>query len=221
MSGADERRHTARVSRAIGGPPPAVTGAILAGGCSRRMGRDKALLPWGGMRLLDAVAAALAPLCRELLVVAPDPDRYGGAGLRPVADARGGASGPLVGLHAALRAAGTEVVLLAACDAPLLQPQLLRGLVAAAPAPPAEAVVPVAGGCDQPLVAIYSRTILARVDERLAAGARSLRDLLPHLVVRRLQPALWRAWDPRGLSFRNVNTPRDLAAARRALSPRD
>lgn len=100
---------------------PGVTGVVLAGGGSRRMGRDKALLEWRGRPLLDHVRARLwAAGCETVVTsraapgcIADDyPDR-----------------GPLGGIHAVLRSRPADGYLVVAVDMPLLPVALLRGLI--------------------------------------------------------------------------------------------
>ena len=119
-----------------------ITGAILTGGDSTRMGRDKIGVMLAGRTLLEHVHGIVAPLCQDVMVVtreerleatrATAPD-----GCRVVADRLAG-RGPLVGIHAALAAADTKRVLVVACDMPWLQPALLEAIMASAPRPPIE-----------------------------------------------------------------------------------
>ncbi|HEY8393934.1 MAG TPA: molybdenum cofactor guanylyltransferase [Thermaerobacter sp.] len=104
-----------------------ITGVILAGGHSRRMGRDKALLDLGGRPMIARVAEALGRVCAEVLVVDRDPDRYAFLGLPVVLDRKPG-FGALSGLHAGLLALPRPYGLFVACDMPFLQPALLRYL---------------------------------------------------------------------------------------------
>ena len=96
--------------------------AVLAGGQSRRMGRDKALLPLGDQTLIERVIAAARPLACPCFIVG-DPATYAHLGL-PVHPDRHPGLGPLGGLHTALGATGAPVLLLA-CDLPFLTPDFL------------------------------------------------------------------------------------------------
>src|SRR5690349_20502843 len=101
---------------------------ILAGGQSRRMGTNKALLRLapGGPTLIEQVVALTAPLGPALLVTNTPAD-YAFLGLPMVPDARPG-SGALGGLYSGLQAAPAPYNLAVACDMPFLQPALLRWL---------------------------------------------------------------------------------------------
>lgn len=185
-----------------------VTGVVLAGGESRRMGRPKAWLPGpDGRPLVEVALAALrAAGCREVLVAARDPAPFSALVPPPgVVLDRAPGLGPLAGLEAALRAAPTAWVLAVACDMPHLDPALLRRIAEAAlgAAPPCAAVVPRVDGRAQPLHAAYHRRALPRVTAALEARALRLVDLAASL------DALWLDL-PRSPSFENWNTPDDV-----------
>lgn len=189
-------------------------GAVLIGGSSRRMGRDKARLPWRGRPLALHVAAALSAVAGEVVLVGsrPGDDRF--PGVRTIADRRPG-EGPLAGLHAALEAAGGRAVLLAACDLPGVSPELARWVAGSGlpPEGPPRARVPVADGRAQPLFALYSAACREPAEAALARGERSMTGFLERLAVERLvvTPAL--PFYHRDL-MRNVNRPDDLEERR-------
>jgi len=101
------------------------TGIVLAGGASRRMGRDKAFLELDGRTLIEVVVERMARVCAEVLVVASDARPYAGLGAQLVEDRFHGV-GVLGGLHAGLEAAAYELTLAVGCDMPFLNPDLLR-----------------------------------------------------------------------------------------------
>ncbi len=106
-----------------------VTGVVLAGGASRRMGRDKAFLDLGGRPLIAHVLERMAEVCAETLIEANDRSRYADLGARVVPDIFPGV-GVLGGLHAGLAAAQHDLILAVGCDMPFLNPDLLRAFVA-------------------------------------------------------------------------------------------
>ena len=191
------------------------TGAILGGGASRRMGRDKLPLKVGDTTLLARVHEALASRCAEILIV-------GGGGCvspetRCVSDLRPGRQGPLAGIEAALLAARYQSVFIAAGDMPFLTGDLvdyLLGLLS----DPLPAVVPHFGGRPHPLCAAYSRAMQPAVSSALDRGVRSVRGLLEGLPRVRYvgEEELRRCGDP-NLLLLNVNSPEDLTRARAAL----
>src|SRR5579875_3832675 len=110
----------------------AATGAVMAGGKSSRLGRDKALLTIDGETLLARALRCVASVTAEQLVIGP-PERAAQApGVRVVPDAYPG-SGPLGGIYSALQAASHDSVLVVACDMPFLNGALLAYLLTLAP----------------------------------------------------------------------------------------
>jgi molybdopterin-guanine dinucleotide biosynthesis protein A len=181
---------------------------ILAGGLSRRMGRDKAALPAGDGTLIAHLAHRLAPFVDETIIaggsVTPNlPD------VRLVAD-RAPGLGPLAGMHAGLLAARHPHVWVVACDLPDVEPavlMLLRELAATY-----DGVVPRIGGEPQGVCALYQRNLASRIDALLNAGERSVKSLLAASTIRYVAPDELRAVDPQLRSFRNINTPADYEA---------
>jgi molybdopterin-guanine dinucleotide biosynthesis protein A len=187
--------------------------AVLAGGASRRMGRDKATLPVGGVELASLVLAAAARVADPVVLVAPEGHparRVAAPATRLVADP---GLGPLAALAAALEALEAEHVLVLAADHPGLRTELLAHLVALAGE--SEAVACRRGPRLEPLVAVYRRApALAAAGARLAgpAGGRSLLGLLSDLRTLVVEEPAWRRIDPDGRSFVDLDDPADLAA---------
>lgn len=191
-----------------------MTGIVLAGGQSRRMGTDKAWLDWNGRPLLARVADALrAAGCTDVLVVGGDAARVAALGLAHVPDGIAG-QGPLQGLAAGLLAAASPLALAVACDMPSLQPQALALLGRLADG--FDAAVPwLDPGGWEPLHAAYSVACLPAIQRCLRRGDRKMTAFYEDVRVRRVSAAELSAADPDLRSLRNVNTPEDLAAARR------
>jgi molybdopterin-guanine dinucleotide biosynthesis protein A len=187
-----------------------VAAAVLAGGASRRMGRDKATLRIGGVELAALALAAAARVADPVVLVAPEghPARRLPADL--VADP---GQGPLAALAAALGALDAEHVLALAGDHPGLRVELLAHLVGQASR--GEAVACRRGPRLEPLVAVYQRApALAAAKARLAgpAAGRSLLGLLASLRTVVVEEPEWRPLDPDGRSFVDLDDPADLAA---------
>ena len=177
------------------------------------MGTDKALLEVDGQRLVDRAAAVLGAVADPVIEVGP-----GWSGLPAVREDPPG-SGPLAALSAgaaALRADGHDgPVLVLAVDMPRVGVDLLR-LLAGRAGPP-DTAIPRADGHPQPMCARYGPDVLAAVDERLAAGGRSLRDLLETMAasgaVAWVEPDEW-APVAGPEAFSDVDTPEDLQRLR-------
>ena len=215
-----------------------VHGAVLIGGGSRRMGRDKAELHVDGATLLARAVRSLEHAIGDggppVTVVGPHPDVA-----RPVpvrADAAPTATrlpagtrwatdlridtGPLAGLEAALATAATAqpvaaAVLVVGVDHPWLVPGVLARLVTRLRAAEPTTAGVVLGTADgpQPLLGAYRTTALATVAALLDAGERRLRSLTDHLDVEVLAPSAWRELDPLGVTAVDVDDPAALAAA--------
>jgi molybdopterin-guanine dinucleotide biosynthesis protein A len=184
--------------------------AVLAGGASRRMGRDKATLRVGGVELASLVLAAAAQVADPVVLVAPQGHPARRVAAPAVADP---GLGPLAALTAALDALEAEHVLVLAADHPGLRVPLLAHLVALAGE--ADAVACRRGPRLEPLVAVYRRApALAAARSRLAGppGGRSLLGLLAGLRTLVVEEPDWRRIDPDGQSFADLDDPADLAA---------
>lgn len=188
------------------------TALVLAGGASSRFGSDKTRAIIGGRPLLELVTAAAATVVDEVVVVGP----WAPQGCRVVVEP-GPRRGPLGGLAHGLARLDTELALVLAGDHPQLQPELMAALVDRARTGEGrqhDATVPIRDGRPEPLVACY-RTALAGVAEGvLAAGRSSLRELLAQVDVDEWPEQQWRAVDPDGLSFQDVDVPGDLPGDR-------
>jgi len=183
---------------------PVINGLILAGGQSRRFGRDKAAADINGRTMIERVYESLSPLVDRVYVsVRPGGSTYG-LPVDVVTDILG--EGPLAGLYAGLKASPAPWLLVMACDVPFVSPDVLRSLVAEC-APGVAAVVPETDdGRLQPLCACYHASVLAVVEAHLLEDRLAMHDLVRHLDPVRTVPF------PAG-TFRNINHPGDLTGA--------
>lgn len=187
--------------------------ALIAGGRSRRMGRDKAFLDWGGRPLYAEQLRKLASLGPGRLFLSTRAEQDFPAYLGEVIRLRDepGDLGPLGGLRSILAASSAERVLVLAVDLPSIGPDELRGLLAEG-----GGAVPRGARGWEPLVAVYPRRpMLALVDDAIAAGRLRLQDLVEeaarHGIVRAIGVE-----DER--PFANLNTPGDFAAIERSTA---
>ncbi len=194
---------------------PALTGAILAGGQSRRMGRNKAFLPFGETTLIEAVAARLRDVCgTRLLLVTRLPEEYRGLGIPTVADALPSGQS-LTGIYTALLHARAPTFV-CACDMPFLNPALIRHMASLAAG--VDIVIPHHDGEYEPLHAIYTPGCLDAIRRCLERQGRNV-DVLSEVRVRVVEAAEARRFDPDLRSFTNLNTPEEYAEALRDLRP--
>jgi molybdopterin-guanine dinucleotide biosynthesis protein A len=182
-------------------PMPA---AVLAGGASRRMGRDKGALPYGAATLAEFQTARLFRLFSEVwLVTKREPDYPFGPARILLDDAEDLA--PVHGLRRVLRESPDRVFVLAV-DLPALSAGVIELLGRRGMATGAPALLPEAGGTLQPLAAVWRREALPELDRRVAQGELSLHGLATALGAEVLSEREWRTVDPSGNSFLNVNT---------------
>ena len=197
-----------------------VAGIILAGGFSRRMGSDKALLPVPGREQVTFVAhltGLLTTLCSEVVLVTRDEDqatRYRQhlatqeAGSVLIVSDKVPAVGPLMGLYSGFNAVHASHALVIAVDMPFVHKDVLAFLLSY----PLDEVllVPMVDDIPQVLLALYPRTILPKIETCLQNGQRDLRSLLKIAPVHYIEEAQVRKVDPQLRSFVNMNMPTDL-----------
>ena len=186
--------------------------AILAGGASRRMGRPKAELPYGAGTLVEFQVSRLAELFEEVLVVVKTPPVSPVAPARVLLD-RSPQHAAIHGLIRALEEAHDRLFVLAV-DLPAIAPALLRAIAERSFATDAAALVPRADGRLQPLAAVWRRSVLPAAEGRIAAGQMSLQGLAEEVGAEVLEETAWRAFDPSGAAFTNLNTLEQYAAQR-------
>lgn len=197
------------VERAIGATET-VGGYILIGGASRRMGCDKARLPWRGTTLVEWIARQVHDSVGNV-TLAGAPERYRDLGIPAIGESFCGC-GPLSGIEAALRHSPSDLNLVVACDMPFITQQALRELVLAAMVGGADVCATLNEvGQPEPLCAVYHRRVLPNVKRALEERRLSARDLLAHFRV-----DAWRPTDPRMLT--NANRPEDWEELKRWMS---
>jgi molybdopterin-guanine dinucleotide biosynthesis protein A len=184
-----------------------MSGLVLAGGASRRMGTDKAQIVLGGESLVRRVVRTLAQVCTDVLVASGDGQRLDHLGLPQVADAVPD-SGPLGGIAAGLEAARHDLVAVVAVDMPAASPAVLRLLAGLWQGE--AAVGPVVQDRWEPLHAVWARSAAPGILACLQAGDRKVVRVLAGLGVRLVEEGEWSAAEPTGTFSANLNVPLDL-----------
>lgn len=179
-----------------------LTGLVLCGGKSSRMGTDKALVEIDGQSLLTRVSARLTHVCDEILVASGIPGRMGPLPYREIEDA--GVPGPLGGIVAGLRASNNDLVAVVAVDMPLCDPRLLRALAGLAAT--TRAIVPRDEAGLQPLHAVYRKDAAA---DLLRSGP-SVIDAVLELDPRIIEGAELASLTDEPRFAHNLNRPEDL-----------
>ncbi len=197
---------------------PAVSAVVLAGGLSRRLGRDKAIEPLGGEPLIRRVLARVAQVTDETVVVLNDASRAAELPLSedvvPAVD-RYPEAGSLGGIFTGLEAARADWALVVACDMPFLNVPLLRLILSLRAG--RDAVVPVIEGRPEPTHAVYSKVCLPHIERRLQANDLKISRFFEDVDVEYLPQRAVEELDADHLSFFNVNTEQDLERARRIV----
>ncbi len=196
---------------------PDVSGIVLAGGQSRRLGTDKAFVQIGGVSLIERVTNRIRQISDDVVIVTNNPENYRDLGFPLVGDVWPG-MGALGGIYSGLRAIRHERALVVGCDMPFLDLRLLRFMILLAA--DYDVVIPRLDGLLEPLHTIYSRSCLVPIANLLQAGNRRIVDFLDQVRVRYVDQSEVGIFDPQGLSFFNVNTPEDLAQAEQLASRR-
>ncbi|MDP6137659.1 MAG: molybdenum cofactor guanylyltransferase [Arenicellales bacterium] len=214
-----------------------LTGIVLGGGRSRRLGlnQSKLLIHIGGKLVLARVADTLRQFCSELvLVVRPDqeddvPDLGIALGMHVVTDTEP-QSGPMAGIHAGLTVSTTPLSFVIAGDHPFVSRNLVQAMATAATADGFDsptAVIPRANGVLHPLHAIYPREQwLPYVAHSLADGKTSPRRAIEQAISAEYPPVMiftddeLEKTDPRRISLLDIDTPENLNVARRISEAR-
>jgi len=181
---------------------PRAAGFVLCGGQSRRMGRDKALLPFGQGTLVEHVADVVRKAAGSVTLVGPA-ERFGALQLPIIEDEQPGL-GPLGGIISALASCPGEKCLIVACDLPDITTEFLTDLIDRAERVKADCVLPESVHGLEPLCAVWSPAALPALRCAATAGRLKMRE-----VVRHLTTSVWKV--EAATVFRNVNTPEDWA----------
>jgi molybdopterin-guanine dinucleotide biosynthesis protein A len=195
-----------------------IGGIVLAGGHSRRMGTDKATLPFGPELLVQRVVRIVSQAVSPTIVVAAKEQAL--PALPPeviVARDQNSDRGPLEGIAAGLRMLQKsfpqlDAAFITACDTPLLAPAFVGRMIELLDASH-DAAVPMLDDIPQPLAGVYRIRILPVVEAMLAENRLALHNILGCIHVHFVLSELLREINPDLLSLRNLNTPEDYESA--------
>lgn len=188
---------------------PDITGIVLAGGKSSRMGTDKSLLRWKGITLVERAIELLRPLCSQV-IISSNNLVYDFTGCETWPDELP-QQAPIIGIFSCLKRSATDVNIVLSCDMPYVSADLLihlRGYSGKN-----AVVVPVHDGFTEPLCGIYKQSILPYLEKRIANNELSLHRFIescPHHYAEIDKLPFYN-----NRLFLNINTPDDL---RRSLS---
>ena len=198
-----------------------VTGVILAGGKSRRMGQNKALIQLGDNSLIEHVIRRMRLVADELLLITNSPAEYTYLNVPMHGDIIPD-TGALGGIYTGLTHASHDTVLCVGCDNPFLVPNVLTYLVSVlgeydAVMPYTYKEIPTVSDNTQitlqTLCAAYAKRCLPIIELMLQESELRVHALAERAHIQRVSPEVWQRFDPEGMSFFNINTPEDFERA--------
>jgi molybdopterin-guanine dinucleotide biosynthesis protein A len=188
-------------------PEHDITGVILVGGKSRRMGKDKAFLEVAGIPLIERVLQVFRGSFENVVLVGDREERFAGYGLPVLPDIYPGSS--LGGLYTGLHHAATEYVFVSSCDLPFPNAEVLRCLCSLRNG--FDAVVPTTANGHEPFFALYAKSCLGPIKALLDSGDCCAYAYYPRVRVRYVPYEELARFDRDGRAFLNVNTPEEFA----------
>ncbi len=199
-----------------------VSGAILAGGKSKRMGVEKAFIELGGSTIIERVIDTIGQIVSEIIIVTNAPEDFVHVKARYIRDLPIGivkdihrGIGALGGLHSGLYHAAEDQVFICACDMPFINPELVRFIVKVLDK--SDAAVPVVQGFFEPLLAAYSKRCIDSIERDIEKGERQILSFYDSVKLRKINEWELRVFDRDLHSFININSPKDLIEAEKIL----
>jgi molybdenum cofactor guanylyltransferase len=188
--------------------PLPVTGLILSGGKSKRMGRPKAFLPYEGSTVIGHIVHEIKDLFNEIFIVANEVESFEDLGVDVVKDILPH-RGPLGGILSGLMTSSNHYAFVMACDMPLIDKRLVRELVSRRQ--DNDVVVLSHPQGIEPLFGVYSKNCIKPLEESLFAGNLSVQDFLSGLKAG-IYEWMPERQDAEALPpFFNINTPQDYS----------
>ena len=188
---------------------------VLAGGKGLRLGQSKALEIIGDRSLLQRVVFSLSFFKGDIIIVTANKQSFSQLidypKLRVITDIYPG-KGPLGGIYTGLAASDSFYNLVVACDMPFLNQALLRYMIQISAS--FDLVIPRLGNMVEPLHAVYSKGCLVPIEGLLKQGNLTVTELTNLVRVRFVDAEEINRFDPKHLSFFNINTEADLVTAR-------
>jgi molybdopterin-guanine dinucleotide biosynthesis protein len=194
-------------SRMAANPEHEITGIILVGGKSRRMGQDKAFLKVEGTPIFERVLTVFRESFERILLIGDREERFADYGLPVVPDIYPGSS--LGGLYTGLYHAETDYVFVSTCDLPFPNAAVLRYLCSLRDG--FDAVVLTTENGYEPLFALYSKNCLVPIKALLDSGDCCAYAYYPQINIRYVPYHELAHLDQDGRAFLNVNTPEEFA----------
>lgn len=187
-----------------------ITGIVLAGGKSTRMGSNKAFLNLGGLSLVERVTKVLSLVCKEILIVGDNKDELTSLGYPVIPDTYSDC-GPLAGIHAGLKAANNYYSFVTACDTPFIDEKIILKIIEEAG--DYDAVIMKHQDYHEPLFSLYSKTFIPIAEKAIKKGNYSITSVLS---TARCKPVFFNPDEIPLLEKKifNINTPEDFKKAK-------
>lgn len=186
------------------------TGIVLAGGKSSRMGRNKALLDFGGTRIIEHTVDLFKSIFPEVIIVTNSPEEYASMGIKTVTDIFPG-KGSLGGIYTGLIHSSHDYSFIASCDMPFLRRELIEFLISLKEG--YDVVVPRLKDGYEPLHAVYSKNCINQIEGMIDKGDLRIIGFYPEVRVREVSEDELAPFNPEPSSFININTPDEYQEA--------
>lgn len=188
---------------------------ILAGGENKRLPIIKGFLELKGRKIIESNIELLNEIFDGVIISTNTPEQYFYLGMPMVGDVIN-YRGPMTGILSALITLEETEIFVIACDMPFLKPELIRYIVSRW-TDRYEALVPVFDGKPQPLLGIYSKKLVPKMEKSIKIQQRGLREFLASIEVHYIEEEKVRELDYEGRSFVNINTIQDYEKERLAV----
>jgi len=194
-----------------------MTGAVLAGGQSRRMGTNKAFIEVEGVPIIERVLAVLGEVFERRLIIADDVHLFHGLGATAIPDYYKGA-GSLGGIYTALLNSDSRQTFVTACDMPDIRPEAVKRLIST-PRDDALVIIPYINGRLHPMHALYDKRCLAPIEEMIKKGELRIMDLFNEIKIKKLTEDEFSGVDI-AASVANINTRQELKSRTTKMTER-
>ena len=184
-----------------------VSGVVLAGGMSSRYGKNKALVEFHGIPLIERVLGVMRPIFRHIIIITNTPDEYSYLELPMYQDIIKGL-GPLGGVFTGLQVIPDNAGFFVACDMPFLNQGLIRHMVEIKA--DFDLVVPRISGYMEALHSLYDKRCQSRIESLINSGIYQVFRFFNEVSVRYVDEDEVRMFDPDLRSFLNINSPEAL-----------
>jgi molybdopterin-guanine dinucleotide biosynthesis protein A len=192
---------------------------ILAGGMNKRfLGKEKAFFKIGESRIMDRIFIVFKALFKEIVLVTNNPTAFLEWDLTIVTDVFNVRSA-LTGIHTGLFYSTYPHAFFSACDTPFLKKEIVKYLLSCIDSK-TDVILPQTSAGFEPLCAVYSKKLLSNIEKQLRHGNLKIQRAFGKHHVRRITEPELREKEPELLSFFNINTPEDLATARKIETKR-